>query len=37
MSKNPFDYRSFDHHLGNKRYRNITQIGPPEYIGEGRR
>ena len=25
MSKNPFDYRSFDHHLGNKRYRNMTQ------------
>jgi hypothetical protein len=23
--------------LGNKRYRNITQIRPPEYIGEGRR
>jgi hypothetical protein len=25
MSKNFFDYRSIDHHLGNKRYRNITQ------------
>lgn len=37
MSKKLSDYRSFDHHLGNKRDRNTTQIGLPEYIGEGRR